>query len=135
MKASVNKTSASTSSVSRPSPPIASVNRPTVPEGIDPLIGQMVAFFADQEDWMETEPKVSKNGKVSKHCLYEQARGHFMFGRIHKAKIKSGDQQKDKKYEVRWTLTGFQSSKYIHRLTLSQVQRGIENYELSRGNG
>jgi hypothetical protein len=53
-----------------------------------------------------------------------------MFGRIHKAKIKGGDQQKDKKYEVRWTLTGFQSSKYIHRLTLSQVQRGIENYEI-----
>lgn len=102
----------------------------------DSLVNQMVAFSAAHEDWMETEvPSAkTKSGKLKKSRpgLYELAKGSFMFGRIHKAK-NIGQKHSDKKYEVRWTQTGFNKPKYVHRLTIAQVKRGITNYEAVSG--
>lgn len=108
----------------------------------DPMINQMVAFSADQEDWMETSRPVkkTKKGKLvvrKEGPLYEQARGTYLPGRIHRAVVKGKVDKNDepgKIYEVRWTRTGFQTSKHVHRLTLAQVKRGIANYEVLTGN-
>jgi len=103
----------------------------------DPVVGKMVAYSASHEDWMETEvpaPKrKSSNGKKPKTALYESAKGSFLVGRIHNVTLKPGVARTDKKYEVRWTQTGYQTSKHLHRLTLAQVHRGISNYETLAG--
>jgi hypothetical protein len=66
--------------------------------------------------------------------LYEKAKGTYLPGRIHRAVVKGEHKEPDKLYEVRWTQTGFQTSKHVHRLTLAQVKRGIANYEVLSGN-
>jgi len=115
---------------------VASLKSP--PSSRDPLLYQMVAYSADHEDWMETEVPVvrTKTGKIKKSraALYEQAKGYFLTGRIHRARAAKGTSRGgEKKYEVRWTQTGFQKTQHIHRLTEAQVRRGIANYKSLSG--
>jgi hypothetical protein len=81
----------------------------------------MVAFCADHEDWMPGQ-------------LYKEARGLYLSGRIHQPKLKQGEKlSEDKKYEVRWTVTNYQSKAYAHRITEAKVDEGINNYATISG--
>ncbi|KAJ0391748.1 hypothetical protein P43SY_011897 [Pythium insidiosum] len=80
----------------------------------------MVSFCCDQEEWMPSK-------------LYKDVGGLFLSGRVHIAKSVKGEKRGGPAYEIRWTVTNFQSKMYTHRVSREVVERGIKTYETLSG--
>ncbi|KAJ0391924.1 hypothetical protein P43SY_010631 [Pythium insidiosum] len=80
----------------------------------------MVSFCCDEEEWMPTK-------------LYKDVGGLFLSGRVHMAKYVKGEKRGGPSYEMRWTVTNFQSKMYTHRVSRDVGDRGIKNYETFSG--
>lgn len=86
----------------------------------DILIGKIVAFCAEQEDWMLDK-------------VYKAVKSFFISGRVFRPKRVQGERLADDVYEVRWSHTDFQSSKHVHRLKRAIIERGVRNHDTVSG--
>jgi hypothetical protein len=86
----------------------------------DPLVGKMVAFCAEQEDWMQDK-------------LYKAVKSFFISGRVFRPKRTVGERVPEDVYELRWSHTDFQTAKHVHRLKRAVIERGVHNYATVSG--
>ncbi|KAJ0391562.1 hypothetical protein P43SY_003932 [Pythium insidiosum] len=86
----------------------------------DPLVGRMVSYCCEKEEWMPAK-------------LYKDVAGLFLSGRVHVAKPVKGEKRGAPSYEIRWTVTSYQSKMYTHRVSREVVEHGIKNYETLSG--
>ncbi|KAJ0397430.1 hypothetical protein ATCC90586_003606 [Pythium insidiosum] len=86
----------------------------------DLLVGRMVSFCCDQEEWMTTK-------------LYKDVGGLLLSGRVHIAESVKGEKRGGPSYEIRWTDTNFRSKLYTHRVSRDVVDLGIKTYETLSG--
>ena len=114
-KSKTTPSSTSAAVDSRPPPPKAQPGADR-----DPLVGKMVAFCAEQEDWMLDK-------------VYKAVKSFFISGRVFRPKRTIGERVPDDVYEVRWSHTDFQTTKHVHRLKRAVVERGVHNYATVSG--
>jgi hypothetical protein len=94
--------------------------RVELPRDRDPLIGRMVAFSADMEDWMPSK-------------LYKEAKGLYLSGRVHEIKRQGRQATDTDLFEIRWTVTSFQKREYFHHIPRAKVEEGIRNHTTLSG--
>jgi hypothetical protein len=84
------------------------------------VIGSRVAFSPRAEEWMTAK-------------LYSGVGSLYLVGVVSRQKKKGNGRPIPDQFEIRWTVSQFQSSAHIHYVSLAKVKEGISNYNQMNG--
>ena len=84
------------------------------------VVGRRVAFSPQEEDWMPSR-------------LYSDIGSLYLVGIVTRPKKKKNGQEVPDEFEIRWTISQYQTSSHIHYVSWGKVKEGVSNYDVMRG--
>jgi hypothetical protein len=84
------------------------------------VIGRRVAFSPEEEEWMPSR-------------LYSEIGSLYLVGLVTRPKKKRNGQEVPDEFEIRWTISQYQSSSHVHYISWGKVKEGVANYDIMRG--
>ena len=97
-------------------------SQPSIPSDVagTDVVGRSVAFSPNSEPWMK--PK-----------LYSEVGSLYLVGQVTRQCKNGNGRAIDDQYQIRWTISQFQTNNHLHVLTYDKVCEGILNYEQMMG--